>query len=120
MERVVGILLVGVLMAAIIFLAAGLRVLKSGTRKAERVSKGAAYVDSWGSVPDDDSVKSVRVGGIGPGSFGKELRVRVLDRRGEGTLDALSWKIDSSISPDLPFKVPLAPDSIGAVLIAIE
>ncbi len=108
-------------MAAMVLVTARLSVRKSGTRKEDRVNvKGAAYVDSWGSAPDEESVNSVRVGGIGPGSFGKELRVRVLDRRGGSTLDALSWKIDSPMSPDLTFKIPIPPDSIGAVLIAIE
>jgi hypothetical protein len=53
-------------------------------------------------------------------SIGKELRVKVLGRDGSSVLDALSWRIDSQISPDLSLAIPIPPESIGAVLIAIE
>lgn len=121
MERIIGMLLLGGLMVAVIFATARLSIQKSRTRREDRVNvNGAAYVDSWGSAPHEDSVNSVRVGGIGPGSLGKELRVRVMDRQSGSTLDALSWKINSPMSPDLTFEIPIPPDSIGAVLIAIE
>ena len=83
-------------------------------------SRGTAYVEAWIPSSSDDTVSSVRIGGIGAKSIGKELRVRVLGRDGSSVLDALSWRIDSQISPDLSLAAPIPPDSIGAVLIAIE
>ena len=83
-------------------------------------SRGTAYVEAWVPGPSDDTVSSVRVGGIGEKSIGKELRVKVVGRDGRSVLDALSWRIDSQLSPDLSLSAPLSPDSIGAVLIVIE
>jgi hypothetical protein len=83
-------------------------------------SRGTAYVEAWIPSPSDGTVSSVRIGGIGPKSIGKELRVRVVGRDGRSVLDALSWQIDSQVSPNLSLATPLPPDSIGAVLIVIE
>jgi hypothetical protein len=83
-------------------------------------SRGTAYVEAWIPSHSDDTVSSVRIGGIGMRSIGKELRVKVLGRDGSSVLDALSWRIDSQISPDLSLAIPIPPESIGAVLIAIE
>ena len=83
-------------------------------------SNSSGYVDSWGQDPARDAVNSVRIGGIGSTSFGKQLRVKVLDRTTRGVLDLLSWKIDAPVSPDLNFAIPISSGSIGAVLIAIE
>ena len=83
-------------------------------------SRGSAYVEAWTPGLSDDTVSSVRIGGIGPKSIGKNLRVRVVGRDGRSILDALSWHIDSQLSPNLFLATPLAPDSIGAVLIAID
>jgi len=84
------------------------------------IANGSAYVDSWGQDPNDDTLNSVRVGGIGATSFGKELRVKIVARDGRSVLETLSWKITAQVSPDLDLQAPLAPNSIGAVLIAIE
>ncbi len=65
-------------------------------------------------------MSSVRIGGIGEKSIGKELRVKVVGRDGLSVLDALSWRIDSQVSPDLRLATPIPPESIGAVLIVIE
>jgi hypothetical protein len=81
---------------------------------------GSAYVDSWGQDPSDDSLNSVRVGGIGATSYGKELRVKIVGRDGRSVLETLSWTISAQMSPNLGLQEPLAPNSIGAVLIAIE
>ena len=81
---------------------------------------GTAYVEAWTPGPRDGTVSSVRIGGIGPSSIGRELRVKVVARDGMSVLDALSWRIDSQVSPDLSLASPIPPDSIGAVLIAIE
>jgi len=81
---------------------------------------GTAFVDSWGRGPTDDTVSSVRISGIGSGSIGKELRVKVVARDGQHVLDALSWKIERQESPELRLATPLPSNSIGAVLIAIE
>jgi hypothetical protein len=83
-------------------------------------SRGTAYIEAWIPGPSDDTVSSVRIGGIGPKSIGKNLRVRVVGRDGRSVLDAFSWHIDSQLSPDLNLAAPISPDSIGAVLIAIE
>ncbi len=83
-------------------------------------SRGTAYVEAWTPGPLEDTVSSVRIGGIGSKSIGKELRVRVLGRDGRSVLDALSWKIERQESPELRLAAPLPSDSIGAVLIAIE
>jgi len=84
------------------------------------VISGSAYVDSWGQDPSDDTLNSVRVGGIGPTSCGKELRVKIVSRDGQSVLDPLSWTINAQMDPDLDLQAPLAPKSIVAVLIAIE
>ena len=83
-------------------------------------SRGTAYVEAWTLGPLEDTVSSVRIGGIGSKSIGKELRVRVLGRDGRSVLDALSWKIERQESPELRLAAPLPSNSIGAVLIAIE
>ena len=83
-------------------------------------SESDGYVDRWGQDPTEDAVNSVRIGGIGSKSYGKELRVKVMDRKGRSVLDLLSWNIDAPVSPELMFASPISPDSIGAVLIAIE
>jgi len=83
-------------------------------------SRGTAYVEAWVPGPSDDTVSSVRIGGIGEKSIGKELRVKVVGRDGLSVLDALSWRIDSQVSPDLRLATPIPPESIGAVLIVIE
>lgn len=83
-------------------------------------TRGTAYVDSWGQDPSEDAVNSVRIVGIGSTSYGKQLRVKVMDRKGRGVLDLLSWIIDAPVSPELMFASPIASESIGAVLIAIE
>ncbi len=82
--------------------------------------KASGYVDTWGQDPARDAVNSVRIGGIGSTSFGKELRVKVMDRKGRSVLDRLSWKIERQESPELRLAAPLPSNSIGAVLIAIE
>ncbi|MCH8876467.1 MAG: hypothetical protein IIA89_06545 [Chloroflexi bacterium] len=84
------------------------------------IASGSAYVDSWGQDASDDTLNSVKVGGIGATSFGKELRVKIVSRDGKRVLDTLTWKIDAQVSPELDLQAPLAPSSIGAVLIAIE
>ncbi len=83
-------------------------------------SRGTAYVEAWVPGSSDDTVSSVRIGGIGPRSIGKELRVKVVSRDGQSVLDAFSWRIDSQVRPNLSLAAPLPPDSIGAVLIVIE
>ena len=83
-------------------------------------SKASGYVDSWGQDPLQHAVNSVRIGGIGSTSYGRELKVKVMDRKGRSVLDLLTWKIDAPVSPDLKFASPISPQSIGAVLIAIE
>ena len=83
-------------------------------------TRGTAYVDSFGQDPRRDTVKSVRIGGIGTGSLGKVLRVKVVSQDGRSVLEALSWEIDAPISPDLRLANPIPSESIGAVLIAIE
>jgi len=83
-------------------------------------SRGTAYVEAWVPGSSDDTVSSVRIGGIGAKSIGKELRVKVVSRDGQSVLDALSWKIERQESPELRLAAPLPSNSIGAVLIAIE
>jgi hypothetical protein len=83
-------------------------------------NNGSAYVDSWGQDPANDSLNSVKVGGIGATSFGKELRVKIVGRDGRSVIETLSWTISAQMSPELDLQSPLAPNSIGAVLIAIE
>jgi len=84
------------------------------------ITNGSAFVDSWGQDPSDDTLNSVRVGGIGATSFGKELRVKIMSRDGRSVLDTLTWQISAQLSPELDLQAPLAPKAIGAVLIAIE
>ena len=81
---------------------------------------GDAFVDSWRQNPTDDSLNSVRVGGIGATSFGKKLQLKIVSRDGQSVLDTLTWQINSQLSPELDLHAPLAPNSIGAVLIAFE
>lgn len=107
-----------VIMAAIILVVAWLSV--AGRREGKMGSNSSGYVDAWGQGPSEETVNSVRIGGIGSTSYGRDLKVKVMDRKGRGVLDLLSWKIDAPISPDLMFKSPISSDSIGAVLIAIE
>ena len=83
-------------------------------------TRGSAYVDSWGKDASDDTLNSVRVGGIAVTSFGKELRVKIVARDGQRVLDTVTWQISAQMSPELDLHAPLAPHSIGAVLIAIE
>ena len=110
-----------VMMAAIILVVAwlggGRMVMPEESKMG---SKSGGYVDWWGQDPIADAVSSVRIGGIGSKSYGKELRVKVMDRDGRGVLHLLSWRIDAPVSPDLMFASPISSDSIGAVLIAIE
>ena len=109
------------ILATILLVAAWLRVagfvLKVG---GQLEPSGGAFVDSWGQNPTDDSLNSVRVGGIGATSFGKKLQVKIVSRDGRSVLDTLTWEINSQLSPELDLHAPLAPNSIGAVLIAIE
>ena len=79
-----------------------------------------AYVHSWGQDPSQDKLNSVRVGGLGATSFGRELSVKIMDRDGRSVLDTVTWQINAQVSPDLSLRVPLALDSVGAVLVAIE
>ena len=98
--------------------------LNRGLLKKEEVHRmsfdGTAFVDAWGQGPTDDTVSSLRIAGIGSGSIGKELKVKVVARDGLEVLDAVSWKIESQQSPELILASPLPSNSIGAVLIAIE
>ena len=71
-------------------------------------------------IQSEEAVNSVRIGGIGSKSFGKQLRVKVMDREGRSVLDLLFWRIDAPVSPELVFASPISSNSIGAVLIAIE
>ncbi len=84
------------------------------------MSRGTAYVDSFGQDPTDDTVSSIRIGGIETKSVGKMLRVKVVSQDGQSVLDSLSWKIDAPVSPQLSLSDPIPSESIGAVLIAIE
>ncbi len=84
------------------------------------MSRGTAYVDSFSEDPTNDTVNSVRIGGIGKRSLGKLLRVKVVSQDGRRILDRLSWEIDAQMSPDLRLSDPLPSEAIGAVLIAIE
>ena len=84
------------------------------------MSRGTAYVDSFGQDPNNGTVSSVRIGGIGKRSLGKVLRVKVVSQDGKRILERLSWKIDAQVSPDLKLSDPIPSESIGAVLIAIE
>jgi hypothetical protein len=81
---------------------------------------GNAYVQSWGQGLSHDSLSSVRVGGLGAASFGRKLRVKIMDRYGRTVLDTVTWRINAQVSPDLDLSAPLALDSVGAVLIAID
>ncbi len=83
-------------------------------------TRGTAYVDSFGQDPTNDTVSSVRIGGIGTKSRGKLLRLKVVSQDGQSILDAISWEIDAPMSPDLRLSNPIPSESIGAVLIAIE
>lgn len=110
-----------VFLAAILLTAAWLGVAHLVMPEGGRLrSMERAYVEAWGQAPYKESFNSVRIGGIGERSFGRELSVKVMARDGRRVLDALTWKIDAEVSPDLSFASPLPPDSIGAVLIAIE
>ena len=84
------------------------------------MSRGTAYVDSFGQDPTNGIVRSVRIGGIGTKSLGKMLRVKVVSQDGQSVLEALSWEIKAPLSPDLKLSNPISSESIGAVLIAIE
>jgi len=84
------------------------------------LSRGTAYVDSFGQDPTHDTVSSVRIGGIGKKSLGKVLRVKVVSQDGQSILDALSWEIDALVSPELRLSDPIPSESIGPVLITIE
>ena len=84
------------------------------------MSRGTAYVDSFGQDPNNGTVSSVRIGGIGKRSLGKVLRVKVVSQDGKRILERLSWEIDAQVSPDLRLSDPIPAESIGAVLIAIE
>ena len=94
------------------------RIVMPGEGKMGSISSG--YVDWWGQDPSEDSVNSMRIEGIGSTSYGKQLWVKVVDREGRGVLDLLRWRIDAPVSPDLIFTIPISPESIGAVFIAIE
>ncbi len=110
-----------VIIAAIILVVAWLSVARIVMPEGGKMgSKSSGYVDSWGQDPLEGAVNSVRIGGIGSTSFGKELQVKVMDRKGRSVLDLLSWRIDAPVSPELMFASPISSDSIGAVLIAIE
>jgi hypothetical protein len=84
------------------------------------IGNGNPCVQSWGQDPSRESLNSVRVGGFGATSFGKKLQVKIMDRYGRSVLDTVTWRINAEVSPDLGLRVPLAFDSVGAVLIAIE
>ena len=90
------------------------------SREGKMRSNSGGFVDAWGHGKSEETVNSVRIGGIGRTSYGRELKVKVMDRKGRGVLDLLTWKIDAPISPDLMLESPLSSDLIGAVLIAIE
>jgi hypothetical protein len=79
-----------------------------------------AYVQSWGQEPSQDRLSSVRVGGLGASSLGRELQVKIMDRYGRSVLDMVTWQINAQVSPDLDLHAPLALHNVGAVLIAIE
>lgn len=83
-------------------------------------TSGRAYVDTWGQDPPHGTLNSVRVGGLGVTSFGRELQVKILGRDGRSVLDTVTWQINALVSPDLNLHEPLAMDAVGAVLIAIE
>ena len=115
------VLATSVVMTAIIMVVAWLSV--AGIimpREGKMMSRLGGYVDAWGLGPSEETVNSVRIGGIGSTSYGRQLNVKVMDRKGRSVLDLLTWKIDAPVSPDLRFASPLSSDSIGAVLIAIE
>ena len=90
------------------------------SREGKMRSNSGGFVDAWGHGKSEETVNSVRIGGIGRTSYGRELKVKVMDRKGRGVLDLLTWKIDAPISPDLMLESPLSSYLIGAVLIAIE
>lgn len=79
-----------------------------------------AYVQSWGWNASRDILNSVRVGGIGATSFGRELRVEIRGNDGRSVLDTVTWQIDAQVSPHLSLHAPLTFKAVGAVLIAIE
>ena len=114
-------MLFSAIFSAIILVTAWLRVAQVVLPLGGQLDNfGSAYVDSWGQDPSDDSLNSVKVGGIGATSFGKELRVKIMARDGRSVIETLSWTISAQMSPELDLQSPLAPKSIGAVLIAIE
>ena len=107
--------------AAIVLVAAWLRVAGHVLPVGGQLeTDGGAFVDSWGQNPTDDTLSSIRVGGIGATSFGKQLKVKIVSRDGRSVLDTLTWKITAQVSPELDLQAPLAPKTVGAVLIAIE
>jgi hypothetical protein len=115
------VLATSVVMAAIILVVAWLSVagiIMLGEGKM--MSRLGGYVDAWGYGSSEETVNSVRIGGIGSTSYGRQLKVKVMDRKGRSVLHLLTWRIDAPVSPDLEFSSPLSSDSIGAVLIAIE
>jgi hypothetical protein len=106
-------------MAAIILVVARLSISRILMPEGGTMGSNAkGYVESWGQDPAKDAVSSVRIGGIGSTSFGKHLRIKVMDRKTRGVLDLLSWKIDAPVSPDLMFASPISSDSIGAVYLS--
>ncbi len=110
-----------VIIAAIIIVVAWLSIVGIiMPREGKMTSKFGGYVDAWGQGPSEETVNSVRIGGIGSTSYGRDLKVKVMDRKGRSVLDLLTWRIDAPVSPDLKFASPISPQSIGAVLIAIE
>ena len=84
------------------------------------LTRETAYVESWGVAPSEEEVRSIRVGGLGEKSFGKLLQARIISTEGGVVLDVLTWQIDANVSPDLELAIPLHPDDLGAVIIAIE
>ena len=84
------------------------------------LTSGNAYVESWGQDPTHGTLNSVRVGGLGATSLGRELRVEVMGNDGRSVLDTVTWQINALVSPDLNLHAPLAFNAVGAILIAIE
>ena len=110
-----------VIIAAIIMVVAWLSIVGIVMpREGKVTSKLGGYVDAWGQGPSEETVNSVRIGGIGSTSYGRDLKVKVMDRKGRSVFDLLTWRIDAPVSPDLKFASPISPQSIGAVLIAID
>ena len=64
------------------------------------LTKENAFVEAWGMVPSEDQVSTIRVGGIGEKSFGKQLLAQIIGIEGGTVLDVLTWQIDAQVSPD--------------------